>query len=219
MSGGNGTTLIVIAKEPVPGRCKTRLTPPLTPAQAAELAEQALADTLAVVAATPASRRLLCLEGRPGAWLPPGFDVVAQGGGGLDMRLAGAFEAAGGRALLVGMDTPQLTAQLLEPAARSLARDDVDAVLGPALDGGYWAIGLRRPCPEVFAGIPMSTGQTGEAQRRRLTELGLRCRELEPLRDVDTIDDARAVAAAAPRSRFAASLGRMGAAGGSRDGV
>ncbi|GAB2471058.1 hypothetical protein GCM10027162_78090 [Streptomyces incanus] len=70
------TTLLVIAKEPRPGRVKTRLTPPFTPGQAAELAEAALADTLHAVAATPAARRVLVLDGAPGPWLPPGFDVV-----------------------------------------------------------------------------------------------------------------------------------------------
>jgi rSAM/selenodomain-associated transferase 1 len=209
LSAVAGVTLIVIAKEPVAGRCKTRLCPPLTPAQAAALAEAALADTLAAVAATPAARRLLVLDGRPGAWLPAGFGVVRQPDGGLGSRLAAAFEAAGGPALLVGMDTPQLTPALLCAGARALVGDGCDAVLGPAADGGYWAIGLRRPRAEVFAGVPMSTEVTGAAQRRRLGELGLRWRELEQLRDVDTIEDARAVAAGAPRSRFAATLERM----------
>ncbi|MDG4866242.1 glycosyltransferase, partial [Streptomyces sp. T-3] len=69
------TTLLVIAKEPLPGRVKTRLTPPFTPVEAAELAEAALTDTLAVVRALPARRRILVLDGRPGPWLPPGFEV------------------------------------------------------------------------------------------------------------------------------------------------
>jgi uncharacterized protein len=206
---GAGVTLIVIAKEPIAGCCKTRLCPPLTAAQAASVAEAALADTLAAVAATPAARRLLVLDGRPGAWLPSGFEVVPQRDGGLDLRLAAAFEAAGGPALLVAMDTPQVTPEMLGAGAGALVGEGGDAVLGPAADGGYWAIGLRRPRAEVFAGVPMSTEVTAEAQRRRLGELGLRWRELEQLRDVDTIDDARAVAAGAPRSRFAAALERI----------
>src|SRR5690606_12164251 len=103
------TTLLVIAKEPRPGRVKTRLTPPFTPGQAARLAEAALTDTLHAVAAAPALRRVLVLDGSPGPWLPPGFDVVPQGTGGLDERLADAFAPCGGPALPLGLDTPQLT--------------------------------------------------------------------------------------------------------------
>jgi glycosyltransferase A (GT-A) superfamily protein (DUF2064 family) len=172
--------------------------------------EAALTDTLAAVAATKAARRLLVLEGRPGPWLQPGFEVFPQCEGGLDRRLAAAFEAAGGPALLVGMDTPQLTPALLGAAIRALGgKGECDAVLGPAADGGYWAIGLRRPQADVFTGVPMSTEITGEAQARRLDRLGLRRRRLPELRDVDTIEDARAVAALIPRSRFAVALERV----------
>lgn len=73
---------MVIAKEPRPGRVKTRLTPPYSPHEAAALAEAALADTLHTVAATPAAHRVLVLDGSPGPWLPPGIDVVRQCGGG-----------------------------------------------------------------------------------------------------------------------------------------
>lgn len=100
------TTLLVIAKEPRPGWVKTRLTPPFTASEAAALARAALADTLSAVAAAPASRRVLVLDGTPGPWLPPGFDVVPQCAGGLDERLAGAFAGCDGPALLIGMDTP-----------------------------------------------------------------------------------------------------------------
>jgi glycosyltransferase A (GT-A) superfamily protein (DUF2064 family) len=110
---GSGTALLVIAKEPVPGRVKTRLVPPGTPRQAATLAEAGLADTLHAVLAAAARRRVLVLDGEPGSWLPPGFDVVPQCGGGLDERLAAVFAAVPGPALLIGMDTPQLTPGLL----------------------------------------------------------------------------------------------------------
>lgn len=88
------TTLLVIAKSPAPGRVKTRLTPPCTPEQAAALAEAALADTLATLGRVPAGRRLLVLDGEAGSWLPPGWQVVPQRGGGLDVRLAAAFTHA-----------------------------------------------------------------------------------------------------------------------------
>ena len=198
-------TLLVIAKEPVPGRVKTRLCPPCTPAEAAALAAAALADTLAAGdAAARGGRRVLVLDGRPGPWLPAGWEVVPQRGDGLAERLAAAFADAGGPAFLVGMDTPQATPPML--AAGLAALDHAEAVFGPALDGGYWSIGLRAADPSVFAGIPMSESRTGAAQRARLAALGLITADLAPLRDVDDIAAARAVARAAPATRFAAAL-------------
>jgi uncharacterized protein len=195
----SATTLLVIAKQPLPGRVKTRLVPPCTHEQAAALAEAALTDTLSVVLAAPARRRILVLDGKPGSWLPPGFDVIPQCGGPLDERLAGAFAAVRGPALLIGMDTPQLTPGLLTVDWRG-----ADAVFGPAVDGGFWALGLRVPDPDLLRGVPMSTPRTGAVQRARLLAAGLRVAELPQLRDVDTPADAVAVARLAPQSRFAA---------------
>ncbi|MFF7446475.1 MULTISPECIES: DUF2064 domain-containing protein [unclassified Streptomyces] len=202
------TTLLVIAKEPLPGRVKTRLTPPFTPRQAAELAAASLTDTLRAVAATPASRRVLVLDGAPGPWLPPGFDVVRQGPGGLDERLAAAFAHCCGPALLIGMDTPQVTPELL-----TVDFAGCDAHFGAAEDGGFWALGLAEPDPGLLLGVPMSTPVTGAVQRQRLVDAGLRVRDLPRLRDVDTADDAHAVAALAPHGRFAARLARYATAG------
>jgi hypothetical protein len=206
LPGVHGIALLVIAKEPVPGRVKTRLTPPCSPAQAAALAQASLSDTLEVVARTPAARKILVLDGDAKRWRRDGFEVIAQRGGGLDERLAAAFEDAACPALLVGMDTPQLTARLLDDGLRALARPTVDAVLGPATDGGYWSVGLKRPCAEAFTGVPMSCATTWSSQRARLRELRLRIHDQPALRDVDTIEDARAVALEAPSSRFATTL-------------
>jgi uncharacterized protein len=192
-------TLLVIAKQPLPGRVKTRLVPPCTYEQAAALAEAALADTLHTMLMLPARRRVLVLDGRPGPWLPPGFDIVPQCGGPLDERLAGAFAAVRGPALLIGMDTPQVT-----PALLTVDWQAADAVFGPAADGGFWALGLRVPAPALLRGVPMSTPSTGAVQRARLLAAGLRVADLPQLRDVDTAADAVAVARQAPRSRFAA---------------
>jgi rSAM/selenodomain-associated transferase 1 len=201
--------LVVIAKAPRPGRSKTRLCPPCTATEAAALAAAALADTLATVAAVPGRTRLLALEGELDA-VPDGFETIAQHGAGLGERLGHALVAAGGPALVVGMDTPQLRAADVARAAARLAGGDVDAVLGPALDGGYWTIGLRRPDPAAFAGVPMSTGRTCAAQERRLRQLGLSVGALPAMRDVDTIDDARAVALDAPDTAFAVMLAELG---------
>jgi len=201
--------LLVIAKAPVPGRSKTRLCPPCSPAEAAGLAEAALADTLHAVGEAGemlGARTVLVLDGAPGPWTPPGFHVVEQRGEGLDERLAAAFDDVGGPALLVGMDTPQLTSPQIADAVLRLGEPDVDGVLGEAVDGGWWAIGLRRPDPRVFHGVPMSSAHTCEAQRARLRALELTVTELAVLRDVDTFDDALAVAAHAPDTRFAAAM-------------
>ncbi|MFB9835800.1 TIGR04282 family arsenosugar biosynthesis glycosyltransferase [Actinoallomurus acaciae] len=200
MSGG--VTLIVIAKEPVPGRVKTRLIPPYTARQAALIAEAALADTLDTVAAAPATRRVVALAGRPGAWLPRGVEVIAQRGAGLDERLANAFADVGGPAVLIGMDTPQVTPGMLADASRRL--NDCDAVYGPAADGGFWLLGLREPAPHRLRGVPMSRPDTGVRQLERLE--GLRVATLGTLRDVDTAGDAVRVAAQAPGTRFAAAV-------------
>ncbi|HEY8525768.1 MAG TPA: DUF2064 domain-containing protein [Acidimicrobiales bacterium] len=203
--------VIVLAKEPVPGRVKTRLCPPCTPGEAAALAAAALADTLAAARASGADRVVLALDGRPGAWCPPGVEVVPQGAGPLNRRLAAAWSATPGPAVQVGMDTPQVTAADLDRALDALAGDGIGAVLGPAADGGWWAIGLRRPHPEAFAGVPMSRADTGARQLARLEALGLRTALLPVRTDVDTWTDALAVADAAPATRFAAAVRALAA--------
>jgi glycosyltransferase A (GT-A) superfamily protein (DUF2064 family) len=198
----------VIAKAPVAGRAKTRLCPPFSPAQAAELAEAALCDTLEAVLRTPATRRVLVLEGSTGDWMPPGIEVIPQRPVGFAERLAGAFEDVGEPAFLIGMDTPQLTPVMLEAALEALCAPATDAALGLCDDGGYWGIGLRRADARVFAGVPMSTERTGACQRLRLAELGLRTVRLPAMRDVDCHADAVTVARQAPASRFARVLER-----------
>lgn len=202
--------LLVMAKAPVPGRVKTRLCPPCTPEEAAELAEAALADTLAAATATGADRVVVALDGRPGPWLPPGVAVVSQRGRGFDERLANAWARCGGPALQIGTDTPHLTAADLDRAMATLAAPETDAALGPADDGGWWAIGLRRPDRRVFVGVPMSRSDTCARQLERLRSIGLTTRILATQRDVDTIDDAFAVAAGAPATRFARLLHERG---------
>lgn len=204
--------LIVLAKAPVPGRCKTRLCPPCTALEAAELAEAAIVDTLDAAVRSCADRVVLALDGEPGDWLPRYVDVIGQRGVGLDERIAAAFEDAGGPALLIGMDTPQILPRNLDDALRTLGRPDVDAVLGWAMDGGWWAAGLRCSDRRAFVGVPMSTPHTGAAQARRFGVLGFRVARLPALRDVDRITDAYAVAAEGPWTRFAAAVAALPAA-------
>jgi glycosyltransferase A (GT-A) superfamily protein (DUF2064 family) len=202
----------VLAKQPRAGFSKTRLCPPFTHGQAAALAEAMLVDTLGTVLRCPAGRRVLVLDGSPGRWLPNGFEVIPQRGEGQASRIGNAFDDLGQPAILIGMDTPQVTPELLERSCGALAAPGVDAVLGETPDGGWWVGGLKQPDARAFAGVPMSRPDTVEHQRRRFIELGLRWTELPPLTDVDKPADARAVAAAIPESRFATLLSEYQAA-------
>ena len=198
--------VLVMAKEPVAGRVKTRLCPPCTYEEAAEIAAASLADTLDAVAACGATRRILALDGHPGPWLPPGFEVVAQEGCAFGERLARAWSRAGGPGLQIGMDTPQVTGAELDDALEALLAPATHAVLGPALDGGWWALGLRRADARVFDGVPMSTADTGGAQLAQLHALGLTTALLSTRQDLDTFTDALAIAVQAPHTRTASAV-------------
>jgi glycosyltransferase A (GT-A) superfamily protein (DUF2064 family)/SAM-dependent methyltransferase len=198
----HAATVIVLAKEPVPGRVKTRLQPVFSATQAAWLAAAALEDTVAAVRSCGATRRILAWEGNRASW-QQGFEVISQPRGTLNVRLAAAFAAAVSEpvdrpALLIGMDTPQVTAQLLDSDW-----EGADAVLGLSDDGGFWAIGLRYGHPHgLFDGVPMSTSRTGSAQLARLINSGLSVKLLHPLRDVDRPADADLVATQFPGLLF-----------------
>ena len=189
---------------------KTRLCPPCTPGEAARIAAAALADTLAATAAAAAGT-VLALDGRMPA--PAGVAVRAQRGGSLGERIAAAFAGLPGPVLQVGMDTPQVTPKLLEDCLSALDAS-VDAVLGPAVDGGWWALGLHDPAHAgLIADVPMSTPDTGRLTAAALCGAGLRVGTLPTLRDVDTWADAIAVAGLAPHGQFAAAVAAVAAAG------
>lgn len=196
------TTLVLIAKEPLPGRAKTRLHPPLTLEQAAILAAAAIDDTLAALESLPATRRILLFEGNQRPPRSEDYDVTEQISGTLDERLGAIFDECEGPTLLIGMDTPQLTADDLVPAFIGWP-ETVDAWFGPASDGGFWALGMREPRGDLIRGVPMSQSDTGAAQLERLDRAGLRVGHLPILTDVDTIESARAVAEIAPHTTFA----------------
>jgi glycosyltransferase A (GT-A) superfamily protein (DUF2064 family) len=194
-----------MAKSPRPGLVKTRLCPPCSPEEAAAVATAALSDTLEAVAGCGAARKVVALDGAPGPWLPPGFRVVPQRGDDFNQRLANAWADTGGPGIQIGMDTPQVTAAELDGLLAGIdAGPRQPAVLGHALDGGWWAIGWRHADPgAVFIGIPMSVAATGRAQENRLLALGFDLRRARPKRDIDTIDDLTAVAAEFPSLRTA----------------
>lgn len=205
------TTIIVIAKTPVAGKVKTRLCPPCSPEEAAEIARAALADTLATVTATDVTRLTIALDGEPGPWIPSRFEVFPQRGGPLEERLAAAFDdvmgadpTQWGATVLIGMDTPQVATPDIVAAFAALER--TPSVLGLTPDGGWWCIGLAAPNSAVFHGVIMSETTTGQHQLERLHTLGLAPTLLDELADVDFFEDAIRVAELVPNSRFAHSV-------------
>jgi uncharacterized protein len=195
------SALIIFAKAPIPGQVKTRLCPPLTPDEAASLHGSIVLDMLErsrtaasldrFVACAPSSDHVFfkILEERHGARL------IAQAGDDLGARIARAFAdvfALGyRRALVIGTDLPTLPGSVFGEAVTLLATHDV--VLGPALDGGYYLVGLRKPSPELFTGIPWSTDRVLPLTQQKAVALGLHQALLPVRRDIDTIDDLMAV--------------------------
>lgn len=195
------SALIIFAKAPIPGQVKTRLCPPLTPDEAASLHGSVVLDMLErsrgtasmdrFVACAPSSDHVFfkILEERHGVRL------IAQMGDDLGARMARAFAdvfALGYRqVLVVGTDLPTLPGSAFGEAVTLLAAHDV--VLGPALDGGYYLIGLGKPSPELFAGIPWSTDRVLPLTQQKAAALGLHTALLPVRRDIDTIDDLMAV--------------------------
>jgi glycosyltransferase A (GT-A) superfamily protein (DUF2064 family) len=215
--------LLVVAKAPVPGLAKTRLCPPATPAEAADIAAAALLDTLDAVCAVPGAVPVVAMTGDLGA-AARGVElgtalrrvtVVPQRGRDFGARLANAHadaaaEHAGLPVLQIGMDTPQVTPVSLAAAAGPVLRGH-DSVLGPALDGGWWVLGLADPRhAQVLADVPMSRDDTGERTYAALTAFGLRPQQAARLSDVDTMAEAHAVAAACPGGRFARAVAAVG---------
>ncbi|RBY86206.1 DUF2064 domain-containing protein [Blastococcus sp. TF02A-26] len=196
--------LLVITKAPVPGRSKTRLSPPCTPEQAAAIAAASVGDTLDAVRAVPDVRRVVALDGPRGELDLDGLVVVPQVEGDLGTRLAAAFAAAMRPAalptLLIGMDTPQVTPELLTDClARLLDGGPGTAVLGPAPDGGWWSLGLHTAeSAWVLPSVPMSRDDTCDHTREALAAAGLAVHDLPELTDVDHFAEAVAVAAQCP---------------------
>jgi glycosyltransferase A (GT-A) superfamily protein (DUF2064 family) len=216
------SVVIVLAKAPEPGRVKTRLCPPATPAEAADLAAASLLDTIDAAAGVRGAEPVVVLTGRlvraarseELAAALRGCRVLPQRGDGLGERIAAAHADTaalfpGRPTLQVGMDTPQAGPALLAHCLERLQAPGTDGVLGLATDGGWWAMGLRDPrSAGLVTGVPTSRDDTGERTLRALRDGGLRVGLLPELTDVDTAADALAVAEAAPGGRFAAALAR-----------
>ena len=186
--------LIQFAKAPVPGQVKSRMSPVLSGEQSAELHRILVRHTLGKLAlARLAPVELWISEPHPFfASLAELAPSVTQVGDDLGERMWHAFETALPRAspvVLVGSDCPFFSTYYLLQAFHLLLAPDVDAVLGPAEDGGYVLIGLRKPEPRAFAGIAWSTSSVAGQTRERFNELGWRWHESAPLWDVDHAAD------------------------------
>jgi len=184
------TRILVFAKQPVPGRAKTRLIPVLGPQGSARMAERMLNWTVREALATGLAVEL-CGDPDPRSWYKPlpGLEFSAQGEGGLGERLARAAQraAADGPVLLIGSDCPELGRARMAAAAAWLERRD--AVLYPARDGGYALLGLRRFEPSLFDGIAWSTSAVARQTVERIKALGWSLEVGETLRDVAEPED------------------------------
>jgi hypothetical protein len=188
--------LIVVAKAAVPGQTKTRLCPPFSPEEAAELYRCLLADTLTRVAELEATGLTVAFapasaEDHFRNLVPPSFRLVAQQGADLGERLSNALahhlDAGYERAVIMNSDGPTLPLTCLEEAFSELDRADV--TLGPSHDGGYYLIGMKRPHPALFQGIEWSTERVTAQTLAVSQALGLRTHLLPEWYDVDVERD------------------------------
>ena len=199
---GIQSALVIFAKAPVAGEVKTRLCPPLTPDEAATLHGTFVLDVLeqtrqaVTKGRLPVDRYLACSPASDHVFFKimeerQAVRLLDQIGPDLGARMHHTFEALFGRGyhqiLIIGTDAPTLPLSTYQDALALLKGHDL--VLGPALDGGYYLIGLKQPAPELFAEIPWSTNQVLALTQRKATELGMTVGLLKEWRDIDTIAD------------------------------
>ena len=191
------TRLLIFAKAPAAGFAKTRLIPALGAEGAATLARQMLHHTLEQALTAGAQAVELCMSPAPtdAAWhgvtLPQSVESSDQGDGDLGARMSRAVDRAlalqQGPVIVIGTDCLALTAALIGQAARQLARHD--AVLLPAVDGGYVLIGLQASCPTLFNDMAWSTTVVASETLRRMANQGLKVWQGPVLRDIDEPSD------------------------------
>jgi len=207
---------LVVAKAPVPGLAKTRLAASIGDRAAADIAAAALLDTLDAVVAAPVQARVVAMTGDLDAACASeqihrrleAFTVVPQRGDDFADRLANAHidaaAAAGLRAVVqIGMDTPQVSAEMLAECAQQLS--GTDAVLGLAADGGWWVLGVSdASMADCLREVPTSRSDTGALTLAALYAKGFHVGLVAELADVDTVDDIEPVRKmCATGSRFA----------------
>lgn len=191
------TAVTIMAKVPQAGAVKTRLCPPLEPQEAARLYDAFLRDKITQVRQLHGAQPTIAYTPDDSAdfftTLAPDFVCIPQRGADLGERLINAFAAclatgcAG--ALAIDSDTPTLPAAFLQQAIADVTNPDIDLVLGPSDDGGYYLIGLRTVYPELFVQMPWSTAAVREETLQRAAALGLKVALLPTWFDIDTYED------------------------------
>ncbi len=189
--------LIIFSKAPDPGQVKTRLIPALGKTGAAQLHQELLEQKLKLVTENMiAAVELHCAPDRQHPYFQQlasrlNLELHTQVGDGLGERMANALQAAlstHSQAVIIGTDSPPLDLAYLTAAFQGL-ENDADAVIGPAADGGYVLLGLRRFSPMLFTKIDWGTNLVCGQTRAQLHRLGFTHVELETLWDVDRPED------------------------------
>ena len=190
--------LAVMAKAPIAGEVKTRMAPPLTQEQAADLYHALLLDQLEHLQVFATAELYLVYTPDSAALLmeqiaPPNFHCVAQRGGDLGERMNAAFTDLWQRGhrnvVLVGSDLPALPLHFLTTAFGLLAASSHQVVLGPSRDGGYYLVGMNRPTPEIFQDMTWSHDQVLGQTTDKLGKLGIQPALLPEWFDIDSVDD------------------------------
>lgn len=189
--------LVILTKAPQPGRSKTRLVPPLSYAEAAQLARALLFDQLESLTTFRGARLFIAFTPETAAgffkgFISQGFTSFAQRGGSLGERMSHAFEhlfaSSFEKVILIGSDLPTIPVKFFHQAY-ALMEKSADVVLGPSADGGYYLIGMRRMIPAIFADIAWSSADVLTQTIHKLDNLGLKHELLSEWYDIDTAKD------------------------------
>ncbi|MGZ8467176.1 MAG: TIGR04282 family arsenosugar biosynthesis glycosyltransferase [Candidatus Binatia bacterium] len=190
--------LAILAKAPVAGSVKTRLVPPLTPAQAADVCRALLLDQFDHLRNFASAERYVfyapadaenILRGLAGA----GYVYLPQSDGDLGARMAQVFadlsQLGHRNIILIGSDLPALPWAILDQAISRLAKAERRVVLGPSRDGGYYLVGMNRPTPDMFANMTWSHDRVFADTIARLDALSLPYSVLPTWFDLDMAED------------------------------
>ena len=190
--------VVIVAKEPIPGKVKTRLSPEISAADAAALYRCFLLDRIEGIGTLTGVDRGVAYApeealGTFSAMPLDGFDLFPQRGAGLGERLNNIFQdklANGyGAVSIVDSDSPDLPNSLIRESLQLLLSNQAEVVFGPCHDGGYYLVGMRKPHPELFRNIPWSTSSVLSLSLEKSRKLGLNVKLLSFWNDLDTFED------------------------------
>ena len=184
--------LILFIRNPEKGKVKTRLAKSVGEEQALEIYKALLDQTRKVSLAVPVRRLLFYSEhiSQQDDWASEDFEKFLQQGNDLGERMHHAFLKAlrlAAKAVIVGSDIAQIKPEIIQDAF--IALDDHDYVIGPALDGGYYLLGMKTPSPELFSGIEWSTSTVCEETIAIIHQHGKTCAKVASLSDIDYAED------------------------------